>query len=467
MLTVMLFVLMIMIGGMAVDLMRYERQRTELQHTTDAAVLAAASMRQTRPALDVVDDYFAAAGLEEFLVDKGTNPPSLNSKIVWADAMAEVDTFFMHMMDIDTLAAPAAATAEESVGNIEISLVLDISGSMRFGDQIGKLRTAAKGFFATVLEGPAANTTSINVVPYAGSVNVGPTLFTRFGATRMLEAAGAPAALNPGQPLNMASTCIELLGTDYTNMNPPPAGRGQLSNFMQWVIDTGTMNWGWCPTDNSAMRLAQNNKAQLDAFIDGIRLHDGTGTHTGVKYGLMLLNPAFQPHFQALAGGAVPAAFADRPRPFNDPNTKKYLIVMTDGAITDQFRPRFSTWRDVDTDSLDNEQVNGVNDPDTVDGTDHVLWNRTVELERQPSGNRTGALTSASANVTSFNSQCNMAKANGITVYTIAFNAGATAETQMRNCSSGGAYYYAVTGNEIISAFRAIARDIRQLQLTQ
>jgi hypothetical protein len=252
-------------------------------------------------------------------------------------------------------------------------------------------------------------------------------------------------------------------------MNPPPAGRGQVPHFMQWAIDTATMNWGWCPTDNSAMRLAQNDKAALDAFIDGIRLHDGTGTHTGVKYGLMLLNPAFQTHFQALAGTAVPAEFADRPRPFNDPDTKKYLIVMTDGNITDQHRPRYATWRDTDTDSLDNETVNGVADPDTIDGTDHSLWNRTpgAELERQPAGNRTSVLTSAATNVSSFNAQCNLAKAQGITVYAIAFNAGSAAETQMRNCSSGGAYYYAVKGNEIISAFRAIARDIRQLQLTQ
>ena len=38
------FTLMIMMGGLAVDLMRFEHTRTTLQQTTDRAVLAAAAM---------------------------------------------------------------------------------------------------------------------------------------------------------------------------------------------------------------------------------------------------------------------------------------------------------------------------------------------------------------------------------------------------------------------------------------
>jgi hypothetical protein len=41
-----------------------------------------------------------------------------------------VDTYFMNMLGINTLRSPAAGQAEESLQNIEISLVQDISGSM-------------------------------------------------------------------------------------------------------------------------------------------------------------------------------------------------------------------------------------------------------------------------------------------------------------------------------------------------
>ena len=46
-----LFVMMLMIGGLAVDFMRYEITRTRLQNTLDRAVLAAADLRRRPPPL--------------------------------------------------------------------------------------------------------------------------------------------------------------------------------------------------------------------------------------------------------------------------------------------------------------------------------------------------------------------------------------------------------------------------------
>jgi Flp pilus assembly protein TadG len=469
------FTLMIMIGGMAVDLMRFENSRTELQQTLDRSVLAAASLKQQRDPADVVEDYFAKAGLADKLMDVDADP-SLSSRIVAAVGETSVPTFFMHMLDVKDLSTTVGATAEESVSNIEISLVLDISGSMRNGDQIGRLKVAAKEFFATVLDGDAATTTSINVVPYAGMVNVGPTLFTRFGGTRV----------------HNESSCIELNSTDYTNMSEPTGPRVQVAHFMNWTIDTATMNWGWCPTDNAAIQIAQNNIGKLNTFVDNIRLHDGTGTHTGMKYGLMLLNPAMRSTFAALSGTEVPPQFADRPLNWSTSvgsDVQKYLIVMTDGNITEQVRPRNVAFVDPDDDNLDNEQVqngtttqwiNGnkvtvpvwVDDPDNVDGIDYPGWNGTnltyrKELLNQPSGNRTGALSSASVNRDNFYRQCDLAKANGVTVYAIAFNATTQGKTEMTNCATSSAHYFSVTGVQISSAFAVIARNIRQLRLTQ
>jgi len=61
--TLFILVVMVLIGGLAVDVMRYENLRTTMQNTIDRAVLAAADRDQTVPAQTVVDDYLMKAGM--------------------------------------------------------------------------------------------------------------------------------------------------------------------------------------------------------------------------------------------------------------------------------------------------------------------------------------------------------------------------------------------------------------------
>ena len=65
---------------------------------------------------------------------------------------------------------------------------------------------------------------------------------------------------------------------------------------------------------------------------------------------------------------------------------------------------------------------------------------------------------------------CTLAKANGVVVYGIAFEAPANGQTQIRNCSTDGttgSHYFNATGLQISTAFSAIASNISQLRLTQ
>lgn len=70
-----IFVIMIMFGGIAVDVMRFEARRVSLQQTLDRAVLAAASSmsQKTRTPQAVTMEWFQVAGLgDEFTVDYST-----------------------------------------------------------------------------------------------------------------------------------------------------------------------------------------------------------------------------------------------------------------------------------------------------------------------------------------------------------------------------------------------------------
>ncbi len=428
----MLFVLMLVAGGMAVDLMRYETVRTQLQNTSDRAVLAATSLEQAGRPQDVVDDYFAKAGLASYapkveVEESYLGTSNLVSRNVRATSGIRVPTFFMHLIGIDSLTAPAQSAAVESIKNVEISLVLDISGSMRDGNQIGYLRTAAKAFVATVLGGKATDTTSINVVPYAGDVNPGPALFELLGGVRT----------------HAFSSCPEIPQAQFKNADLPKGPLVQAAHFMYYKIDKPTMDWGWCPQDRSAVQVAANDVKKLSSFIDAIRLHDGTGTHYAMKWGLALLNPTSRGTFQSLASrGAIPSQFQVRPAGWNEPGALKYIVLMTDGAITDQFRP--------------------ADESDTR--------NETVELDvgkgLKPAMKST-TLSSKSANETSFYAQCDLAKANGVTVFTIAFNADSTAQAQMKKCASSPSHFFNVSKLNIEATFTAIAKTINQLRLTQ
>lgn len=448
--------MMLLVCGIAVDLMQNEMMRTRVQNTLDRAILAASDLDQPLPADEVVDDYFAKAGMTEFLNDvritPGSDLPTTNFRIVQAEARTRTPSIYMAMTGVRSLPVYVSGTAEETIEKIEISLVLDISGSMRNNGKIGNLRTAAKDFIGAVLEGNAAKTTSLNIVPYAGQTNPGRIVFERAGGlpfATFIEDSNGDEILY-GQtivddegnsidvPYNTMSSCLDLTNSDFDNIDLPSGGYDQTPYFMNWPIDAPTMDWGWCPQNNSSIRYAQNDAGRLQDFIDDMRLHDGTGTQYGMKYGVALLNPSSRNTFLALnAAGLVPDGFKNRPADFGTTDTRKFIVLMTDGQITDQFRPEDK------------------NDPKN----DEIALN-------QRTGDR-DTYSTQSTNVTNFYSVCNKAKAEGITVYTIAFEAPADAVTQMRTCATSPAFFYKVEGVQIKTAFKSIARQINELRLTQ
>jgi Flp pilus assembly protein TadG len=438
-----LFVCMLIVGGMAVDMMRHETQRVRLQATLDRCALAAADLDQTVIPETVVRDCFRKAGLERQLATIDVERTARSSR-VRVTAGVIVPTFFMRLAGVTELTAPAAATAEEAVSNVEVSLVLDISGSMRY-DRFGRentaesritlLRPAARNFVTQVLNGSVGTSASINLVPYAGGTNPGVSMFNYLNGERIPGPRGR--IVPPGQVRNVSS-CLEIPGSAFGQTGLPPRGLRQMPHFHHWAINATVMDWGWCPEDDTSIIYASGSEAALHAAINGIRMHDGTGTHFGMKWGLALLDPSSNAAFRHLNSlGEVPDAFLDRPRAWADPDTQKFVVLMTDGAITEQVRPKNRT------DARNNDQV---------------LVNRGGDREN---------ITSASDNVASFYASCDAAKANGVIVFTISFEAEDPAPEQMRRCASSPGHFFDVRGSEIADAFREIENQINALRLTR
>ena len=97
-----MIMMMVAVGGIQLDFMRHEMERSRLQAVSDRAVLAAADLDQMRDPKAVVADYFAKSGMTDFLsnvvVDDG-----LNYRTVTIDASKEMDTQFIGRFGFPTL----------------------------------------------------------------------------------------------------------------------------------------------------------------------------------------------------------------------------------------------------------------------------------------------------------------------------------------------------------------------------
>lgn len=544
-----IFVIILMVGGIGIDLMRLERDRAELQYTMDRAVLAAADLDQPLAPADVVADYMSKAGLFHYVKDVQVQDASL-SRTVTMRSDAEMITQFMHMTGTDQLAITALSAAQESATDSEVSLVIDISSGMASSSDFEKIKVATKDFISDLVENNSEDgvQTSVNIIPFAGQTNPGAEMFEYLGAVRFGETdsdyfpewgqdisnitiwfdvdgngviepdidysakiegypdsdvpmfnkddldeyyqyavdfivrrepslnadtAAVGATIKGGKvptqffsvesgesieaptdytqpdleltfndfyseviPNDLAS-CIEMDTVDFQNSGLP-TGKEQVGYFMNWTINPATMDWGWCPEDDSAIQYAQDDAATLGAFIDNLRLHDGNGTAYAMKYAVGVLDPGTQPAFAYLsAKGIIANEYADRPASWTSTETSKYIVVVSNGETTDQYRP--------------------VNKLDPYNATTELVLREESEHE---------IITVSSTQTNHFLTQCQIAKDNGVVIMTIAVDASGSTD-DLLNCASSPAHFLKVTADELADAYASVDIAMHKLRLIQ
>lgn len=363
---VLIFIFLMMVtGGIAVDLMRFEWRRVQVQNTLDRATLSVANLTQVIARSDLypteqahaealVQDYFTKAGLPDNLtsvvLDEG-----LNYRIVKARADVISANFFMSLLNIPQLAAINASTAEQRTTHIEIALVLDVSGSMYNNiSRITNLKLAAKDFIDAVLSEANRDLISVSIVPYNGQVNLGPDLFAAYNVTNKHGAANSYCI---DLPLNTYSTTTISRQLAMPQVPFADAYSSTTQSYNSTAM-TGHTTDGrnlrsniWCTdTPGNYVRVHNNNPVQLKAQIDGLLPIGATAINLGMKWGTALLDPDSQPVVASLAGrGIVPAVFAARPAPYSDRETTKIIVLMTDGEHFEQERFNDTQYRTGDS----------------------------------------------------------------------------------------------------------------------
>lgn len=506
---------MLVYGGIGIDMIYSEVERTRLQNTLDRAVLAAADLEQQIDPEFLVQDYLTKMNLEDTLADVNITVDSgLNFRTVTAEAQRTYNSNFLHLLGFDKLQSSGLAAAEERISNIEISLVLDISGSMGQNSKIENLRTAATEFVDTVINNDDAGLTTISIIPYNATVSLGPTLSQYYTLTNE----------------HNTSNCAIFPDSAFSSRAISPTSPLQrLAHFDPYTLDENTTVTpdSWCPVGTYGSMIAHSSdRDELVAHIATLSAGGNTAIDLGMKWGVALLDPSARPVVDDLiADGHVVAEAAGRPAAYDAPDALKIAVVMTDGMNTTQFdlAPEYASgmsniWIDDrgDTDPTNDRFSHRVRNwsgsNNDVYFWSRYEWNGWNDRYRNTPDGGNSARRMSNAEVfarwgtrafgnkffrrpyhdgwVSYNQYynayysyvpivdgtqadqrlstiCAQARDADITVFAIGFEAPDAGQAAMRDCASSPAHYFPVEGLEISEAFQAIARTINQLRLTQ
>ncbi len=440
-----MLMMMLLVGGLGVDLMRNEMERVRLQNTVDRAVLAAADRDQTLDPKAVVEDYFAKVGMSNYLTSVQVNE-ALNFRTVTATAKTVTPTQFMSMVGVDELPVPAFSAAEERVPKVEISLVLDISGSMKDNSKLLNMQTAAKAFLDKVLTPSTKNNISVSLVPYSEQVNVGPDIFDALWVDTR----------------HQFSHCIDFPDGHFVQTQMTPGFPWDQTQHFQWnyySIESGnqlnTMYDTVCPR-NAFERVIpiSQNKTQLKAQIDQLQPRSGTAIYAGMKWATALLDPSFREVTVELVGKAkMEGVFGNRPVNYDDEETLKTIVLMTDGQNSDS--SRISNWAyNSDSEYAHWAQYNF-----------NYYLNHYVN-SKQHHQYHYKAYTAAKGD-TLLDKICDAAKTEGIVIWGVGFETTDHGASTLRSCATSPSHFFRVSGTELTTVFERIAMQINQLRLIQ
>ena len=428
----------------SVDVLRMTSTQERLQIMLDSATLAAASLTQSGSISDVVDEYMAAnqpdgAVWDTLSYETTVLDERLSSREVRITASVNLKTPFLSLIGQSVQTVRAESTATQAETDIEISMVLDISSSMS-GAKLTDLKSSSKEFIDLMLDGELADRTSINLVLFGGTVNIGSTLFDKYAVPSAATNTDPPDSYYQAgtnvpylvSRFSAGNTCIEYQDTDFSLTAIAAKSHPQVPNFTRY----GAKN-DWCPRTDTESMFNSNKAADLKSRIDGMTLSDGTGMDIGTMWGAKALSPNLR--------GELGGDFADRPADFDDSNTMKIAVIMSDGDITGQDRPTSPT-------SEAKPHISQGSARQTIvskGGTSHdpsTAYNATAYYKRM----------------------CDLMRSNGVYVYTIGYkiSSGSTADTLLKYCAKSPSDYYHVEGFDLSSAFNGIAASINSLRIS-
>ena len=459
------FAVVSLVGG-AVDYGRAVTARDQMQNAVDASVLAAARVWQTEKNVALAEEK----GLQYYANNKPYGVPSVvtsfstdlvrNAMVMEAEATIAAPFLSMALGTGFTVLARSEAMLAVGGGaetNLEISMMLDVTGSMS-GDKIVDLQAAAKDLIDIVVwDDQSEYTSKVALVPFANAVMLNSTSLADqvrgTSKSTYCRTSGSPCTgygtgnsnWNWGRPAKyyrftnnqggtntwqLSSWCVtERIGTNKNTDQAPDTDANKVGPlYASTSADScGDMNEHGGDLERNTIQPLSNDRTMLKRRIDKLSVNGSTAGQMGTAWAWYMLSPKW----------AYLWPEASRPKPYFTEKTQKIAILMTDGVYN-------------------TAHCRGVLAKDSGYGND----------DKQINCNATNGVSDSQAD-----QLCAAMKLNtGITVYTVGFALGGntTAINTLKACASDTSKFYeADDGDMLRQAFRDIALQIAKLRLTQ
>lgn len=368
--------------GLAVDIGRSAGGKTSVQSAIDAAVLAS-----TRDLVNATlsDSEIVARAQNYFLTDMAHSDKSMTCQtpVVTLDranfaievqADCSLPSTLAGLIGVSEFNFSESATAKASVTFLDVSLVLDVSGSMD-GQKLDDLKDAATNAVNILIRPETGTRVRMAIVPYHSAVNIAPNADDIFSFFDHFE-----------------WCATERSGSLAFSEDAP----GSMSHF---------------PSDSSICPSARvapltNNKASIISDIASLNSSPlgSTAGHLGAAWGWYVISP----EWNSIYGGD------NAPHPYDKPDLTKAVILMTDGEFNTEYE---------------------------------------------------------SSNGTSFEQAeaiCTSMKAEGVMVFSVAFQAPTEGEAVLEACATSSADFYAAeNATDLNEAYASIASQLAGLRLTK
>jgi Flp pilus assembly protein TadG len=419
------------IAGVAIDTQVTLTQKNKVQAVIDSAVIfGARAMQDGASREDVAKDVdaYVTALLRQQSQSLNCTSVALEYKDDAQDINASIfcsqPTTLSNVIGQRKMDFRVGSGSTYGIGKVDVAFVFDVSGSMGNSGKMADLKIAAKDAIDALL--PASYDTAklddvrLAMASYDSMVNAGsyfkavtnknPTrtytvtydkdtnICLRWRNGRCREYETAPAATTK----TITNQCVkERIGAQaFTDAAP---GANAWLEAAEATFNESTENWREETCNSIGPLPLTDNRTTLKAYVNGLNDFGGTAGHMGVAWGWYLIDPKWD--------GIWPSA--SKPLAYDEPDSAKAIIMMTDG----EFNSYFSSG-----------QGNS--------------FDQAKKL-------------------------CDAVKAEHVVVYTVAFQAPQQGQDILNYCATSAAHAFKPeNGQQLKDAYTMIAKSISDLRIT-
>ncbi|MCG8544177.1 MAG: pilus assembly protein TadG-related protein [Alphaproteobacteria bacterium] len=472
-------------GGLAVDTARGYLMKSRLNYALDAAALAGGKVMFDTAKRDAAIQKFFKANFPDGYMGATVTGPTLSvntaNQTIKLDATADMGTSLMRVVGLDSMAVGASSEVQRQIKGMELSLVLDNTGSMRHQapgssqSKVEDLKDAALMLTDILYAGrDEIDDFYVAVVPYTAVTNIGTqhigwlepwvpynpsNFYQHYPAGQQFGYLDPSVDWSPWKNTSWKG-CVEARWDDKDgnpavdlkrDRNDDPPGT-QLFYPSYWPKTFTSNDWPPVVGGNESGARGPNkncpdpiqplvkSKTTVDGILNGMEYWRGGGTlgNNGLVWGWRVISPNWRGQW---SGGddstTLPKDYIADLIANNDELSDKAVVVMTDGRnniVSNHYSAygmRQWAWLGVTSGGDIEDEIN----------------DRMLET-------------------------CTMMKDKGVIIYTITFDTEGSSSAAVRqtyeDCATSVDHYFNSPGeDELTAAFIAIGTQLSNLRLAK